>query len=1050
MKQDGLRAKDGLTQSTDRKLQSRSVRFTMSTRDLAMGLARLDPHKIAPAVLGGVYTIVQVLDNDTEESRAAMMTTLELAGIVALWTSIEKRQISKNSHPGLKALYQKLSELIVKLYEGIIVLFGTMMAYFDKNRFRKWFKDARLGLMLTWIIGQILGAIAPAHLEWKNMQAEIKSRETNCNNIKNKITIEKENQEKASRILKWVSSYDIRASFQNVLDRTGIEMKYSARCQWILDHREFEEWLIQGNNSVLWLKGTIGTGKTTLMARAMQKMQNSAMTQIHGMPLAIFFFQKATDSSKTLLSVEICLRSLVRQLSWNNTDEEIEPLVEGKYNDLCNQLNEDSLLSTKECKELLKKLISERETYIMIDAVDECESPDELLSELAGLIPQKGHRALHIMLCGRDDKPISDYFENCPTIATNSADTLEDQKFYIDHEIDDICQTRKRALFASTSKDFPSRLKNILKEKGGGLFRWIEIQLDIFRVKYFRTFSEIEEQLTWLGTHTKHDMLDKEYARLFGLLKDHPPNDKLALKTLPNDKLALKMLKLIACSMYDLSAEDLAEAMTASKYVNDDMELTPDDVRRILVGFISETKQSDYERRLAIRSNVPTVQLAHSSVLEYLTDDVGGFSSLEQHSEAALLCFSRISALEKQPELPANVELSTSDGTSTEEVPYFLIYSCKAWPRHCRRAFDKDPRCLLVEQAKEFILSHGYMKWNETIRSREFNRKRGGSYDRYFMPGKWSCSDLSARPGFVIADFNLIELLEFPEIRTLIDPQHINDLGITLLLHALLFSDLSTVARLIELNLNQVRPSKGQYTLEVAADRGFDDVVEKLLNNSDVNVRSLRGNIALYALTGRLSFGIRLKNREEEVPAVLKAIRILLQGGANIFHIDESGDSLMHYVAYSRISVLFRLYVDHAKQLEESGLIGSVQRLLRVRDLRGETPIDSASQPHAEYLQDTLDEAVARNGGKIMYDFDTPEIAKISEGHVEKELLIRYLKNRASFLPNSRHVDLNIDSYKEAARQYITWLKHRNRELEEQYEANRQQITSGRNVIESS
>lgn len=143
-KQDRLHDRDGLTQSTGRKFESRSVRFVTSTRDLAMGLARLDSHGIAPIVLGGVYSIVRILQNDTEESRAAMTAALELARIVEPWTGIEKIQISKNSRLRMKEQYQELSELIVRLYEGIIVLLGTMIAYFDKNRVRKWFK------MLGW------------------------------------------------------------------------------------------------------------------------------------------------------------------------------------------------------------------------------------------------------------------------------------------------------------------------------------------------------------------------------------------------------------------------------------------------------------------------------------------------------------------------------------------------------------------------------------------------------------------------------------------------------------------------------------------------------------------------------------------------------------------------------------------------------------------------------------------------------------------------------------------------------------------------------------
>lgn len=138
----------------------------------------------------------------------------------------------------------------------------------------------------------MLGAIASAELDWKNMQAEIKSRETNCKNKKDLITLEKETEEHELKILKWISSHDIRGSYQSVLERTGVEMEYSARCQWILNHTEFEKWFRRGNNSVLWLKGTIDTGKTTLMARAIQEMRNSAMTQIDGMPLAFFFLSK--------------------------------------------------------------------------------------------------------------------------------------------------------------------------------------------------------------------------------------------------------------------------------------------------------------------------------------------------------------------------------------------------------------------------------------------------------------------------------------------------------------------------------------------------------------------------------------------------------------------------------------------------------------------------------------------------------------------------------------------------------------------------------------
>lgn len=106
----------------------------MSGQNLATGLARLDPHGVAPIVLGGVYTLVQILLNNSDESRAAMTIPLELAEMVALWNSTEKNQIMRNSNPSIEAPFEKLSESIKVLFEGIIALLGRMMVYFDRGR----------------------------------------------------------------------------------------------------------------------------------------------------------------------------------------------------------------------------------------------------------------------------------------------------------------------------------------------------------------------------------------------------------------------------------------------------------------------------------------------------------------------------------------------------------------------------------------------------------------------------------------------------------------------------------------------------------------------------------------------------------------------------------------------------------------------------------------------------------------------------------------------------------------------------------------------------
>lgn len=114
-----------------------------------MGLARLDHHGVAPVVLGGIFTVIQVIQGATDESLTAMTATLEIGYIVSLWNTVEKRQILRNRDPRLMESYEKLSDAIIQLYKDIIVLLGQMVAYFSKSKLRECTTVAWSRWMLT-------------------------------------------------------------------------------------------------------------------------------------------------------------------------------------------------------------------------------------------------------------------------------------------------------------------------------------------------------------------------------------------------------------------------------------------------------------------------------------------------------------------------------------------------------------------------------------------------------------------------------------------------------------------------------------------------------------------------------------------------------------------------------------------------------------------------------------------------------------------------------------------------------------------------------------
>lgn len=136
-KQAKIRSSDGASPSKWRKALHKTTKTILLTKDTAMGFARLDPHKVAPLVLAGVYTIVQIIDGDEEQIRAAMTSTLKLGNIVSLWNCVEEQQIRKNQNESLKDRYSRLSQAIVHMFEQVIMLLAKTMAFFD-SRWRKY------------------------------------------------------------------------------------------------------------------------------------------------------------------------------------------------------------------------------------------------------------------------------------------------------------------------------------------------------------------------------------------------------------------------------------------------------------------------------------------------------------------------------------------------------------------------------------------------------------------------------------------------------------------------------------------------------------------------------------------------------------------------------------------------------------------------------------------------------------------------------------------------------------------------------------------------
>ena len=128
-----IRGADGVSQSATRRTLGRVSRGVLSTESIGRGLALLDPYRVAPIVVGGIYGLAKIVEGNTREEEAAFASVMEIAEIVALWACIEKTQIVRSQPARLEGYFESLCRKIVEMYEAIIVLLKAFISHRNSN-----------------------------------------------------------------------------------------------------------------------------------------------------------------------------------------------------------------------------------------------------------------------------------------------------------------------------------------------------------------------------------------------------------------------------------------------------------------------------------------------------------------------------------------------------------------------------------------------------------------------------------------------------------------------------------------------------------------------------------------------------------------------------------------------------------------------------------------------------------------------------------------------------------------------------------------------------
>ncbi|KAM6503799.1 hypothetical protein JOM56_000742 [Amanita muscaria] len=344
---------------------------------------------------------------------------------------------------------------------------------------------------------------------------------------------------------------------------------------WLLDLSLYENWKTM-TNSFLWLHGLSGSGKTILCSMIVENVQSIVGEGSIG--LAYYYFDISDVKKRTVKGL---LSSLALRLYTCNPSN--HTTVDQLYRSCNDGVDKPS---GQQLEDLLKQLISGfKETYIVIDALDECKEWQELLKLLKRIHGWQIGQC-HLLITSRKEQVIVKSLQH---VAPKEIDlTLmpveHDINKYIDEKVEE--SEELITLEPETKQD----IKEQLKAKANGMFRWVACQIDALEY-----CANSPAALT-----RTLEMLPKDLETTYDQILDgiHPTNELHAVR----------LLYWLVFAIEPLEIEELAIV------VQIDVEKNGLNVKERLG---SPTEILKICSSLVALSEDRTVKLAHASVKEY-------------------------------------------------------------------------------------------------------------------------------------------------------------------------------------------------------------------------------------------------------------------------------------------------------------------------------------------------------------------------------------------------------------------------------------------------
>ncbi|KAI0864845.1 hypothetical protein F4860DRAFT_381533 [Xylaria cubensis] len=637
-----------------------AMKCILEFKDIGAAAAAFDSTKVTPIVWKGFCLVLQFCINDLTLLREISKNLAEVTAMIRYWTNVECLYLTGIITTAFDK-FEPLKEQLIKLYAEILKLEVFLVDLCNKGSFV-----------------QIFSTPATANT-LKNHVEKINTFHSVC---KTNFEICKTKIEQHVKVKDWIVNQQPEEFHDNILFDTQSD-KYQSSGQWLFGTQEFKSWS-SGDSIMLWIKGPPGTGKTTLLSRIIQRHLD--MSSVYADQRLAYYYCARNEAARN--SYKTVLRALLRQAVY----DPINGTISQKVLDVWKA--GENPFSFSKCETLIAGVMRDGiKLRFVIDALDECDEPKELLKVLRNL-SQAAPGRLSLLVSSRNSVQVQEKFNGLLEVDLAKSMNKADMYTYVVTEIKE--REKDERLLRGEYPDLEDKLIELLLRKANGMFRWVELQISFFLKPKSSILlrKTVEGYLKKLSQKTLagEKALNEIYGNIF---------DRNSAEGSLERKHATKIYQIMISCAFPVTMEFLVKAM-------DFNEPNEDEVCRLRPNYILELT-----RDFIVETTNDKIRFAHPSAVEYLQQQQADYDSGQCHAQMAKIC------LEYLLRVPSKTLLLLTRNDSNDYLGSYAKYS---WAYHCSILGNRErqKRCvsgLLIE----WLDSENFQHWCRQRRGYKFD-----------------------------------------------------------------------------------------------------------------------------------------------------------------------------------------------------------------------------------------------------------------------------------------------------------------------------------------